>query len=225
MEPTSLSAGQDPGPGFASSNMGGMALRFSAYFFVIAGMAFLPTFDLGRPNPLHQNQLFTETSYVELGQLTLLLFSAMVAASLWVGTKARALGAFLAAMLIAALVRELDYFLDKWFFDGAWQVLMSVFLATSLWVIWPRRKELGSQLRMLSGHLSFGVMFAGASIVLGFSRLFGRGAFWEQLMGPNFDRSVKNMAEESIELLGYTLLAIGVVECVLAFRRRRELSQ
>lgn len=220
MQPTSPSTRQNSDWGLVSSSIGKLALRCLAYFFLVAGVAFLPTLDLGRPNPLHQDQLFTETSFVELGQLTLLLLSAIVGTSLSLGARGRALGALLAAMLSAALVRELDYFLDKWFFDGAWQVVMSVLLVVSWWVIWPQRRELSRQLQLLSSHLSFGLMFAGASIVIGFSRLFGRGEFWERLMGSDFDRSVKNLAEESIELLGYTLLSIGVVECVLAFRRR-----
>ena len=49
-------------------------------------------------------------------------------------------------------------------------------------------------------------------MVLAFSRLFGRGSFWEAVMGDSYMRLVKNIAEEGTELMGYALLVIAAVE-------------
>ncbi len=192
--------------------------RAVAHFGLISVMALIPVMDLGKPDPSNHNLLFTETSMVELSQLLLLAASLAAACSLWVWDSTRALGAFLAALLAAALVRELDYFLDGLLFDGAWQIVMTLLVIANVRVVWPQRAALYADFNRLVHHFSFGLMFAGAATVLGFSRIFGRSEFWEALLGNAYDRSVKNLAEESVELLGYSILAVGVAECALAFR-------
>ncbi|WP_027962458.1 hypothetical protein [Halomonas halodenitrificans] len=52
-----------------------------------------------------------------------------------------------------------------------------------------------------------------------FSRLYGRGDFWEAVLQENYVRDFKSGAEEVVELFGYALLLIAVIEFVLLARR------
>ncbi|MDX1556111.1 MAG: hypothetical protein R3212_08800, partial [Xanthomonadales bacterium] len=52
-------------------------------------------------------------------------------------------------------------------------------------------------------------------VLLVFSRLFGRASFWQSVMGEDYLRVVKNIAEEGTELLGYGLIAIAAVELLV----------
>jgi len=52
-----------------------------------------------------------------------------------------------------------------------------------------------------------------------FSRLYGMGSFWQHVMGEHYVRDVKNISEEGIELLCYSLIALSAV------RTRRELKR
>lgn len=108
---------------------------------------------------------------------------------------------------------------DLWF-DGAWQLILTVVLLSAGAYLWPRRAALQDQLNELVQHFSFGLMLAGSTVVLGFSRVFGRGDYWRSLLGEQYDRSIKNLAEESMELLGFWIIAAGVTELTLAARRR-----
>ncbi|MEM6575012.1 MAG: hypothetical protein AAF736_12120 [Pseudomonadota bacterium] len=195
-----------------------MGIRLTTYFILLGLLALVPVLDLDRPNLLLENQLFTESSFVELTQLVLLAASLIAVSTLWRCPQYGPVGAFLGFLLAGAMVREMDFFLDRWFFDGAWQVLLSVLLGGTVVYLWPRRSVLWQRLGELPQTVGFGMMFSGFAVVMAFSRLFGRDSFWRQVMGSGYDRSVKNLAEESVELLGYAILTVGVVECVLALR-------
>lgn len=54
-------------------------------------------------------------------------------------------------------------------------------------------------------------MASGFLVVLVFSRLFGIHALWQHLMLGDYNRVVKNMAEEGTELLGYGLCWLASV--------------
>jgi len=60
-------------------------------------------------------------------------------------------------------------------------------------------------------HRSWPVMASGFLVVLVFSRLFGVHALWQHLMLGDYNRVVKNMAEEGTELLGYSLCWLASV--------------
>ncbi len=61
----------------------------------------------------------------------------------------------------------------------------------------------------------FGMLLAGFLTVFVFSRLFGCKILWESAMADGYMRCIKNMAEESLELLGYLFIAFGAVEYYL----------
>ncbi|CAH0492334.1 unnamed protein product [Peronospora farinosa] len=71
-------------------------------------------------------------------------------------------------------------------------------------------KTLHALARLLQ-HRSWPVMASGFLVVLVFSRLFGIHALWQHLMLGDYNRVVKNMAEEGTELLGYGLCWLASV--------------
>jgi hypothetical protein len=52
-----------------------------------------------------------------------------------------------------------------------------------------------------------------------FSRLYGRQDFWRAVMQDNYIREFKDVAEEAIELLGYSLILFAMIELLLIARR------
>ncbi len=52
-------------------------------------------------------------------------------------------------------------------------------------------------------------------ITFAYSRLMGESILWQTLMEENYVRNVKNAVEESIELLGDTIILFGAMEFFL----------
>jgi len=136
-----------------------------------------------------------------------------------------------AAVMVATLVgmmliREFDAFLDDNLFDGGWQVSVCVLIAVSSIYLYKQSEPIKPSLLEFSRTASAGILLSGLLVVLAFSRLFGRGSFWEAVMGDGYMRVVKNIAEEGTELMGYALLLIAAVEFlwyVLSERRRQRI--
>ena len=122
-------------------------------------------------------------------------------------------------------VRESDSLLDAYVFDGAWQTVVGIIFVCVLVFLWGRFTLIYASLKEYSLQSSFGTFLAGFVIILAFSRLMGRSSFWQAVMGDSYVRLVKNIVEEGIETLGYTLILISAVELVIACRRRRKLAK
>ena len=67
--------------------------------------------------------------------------------------------------------------------------------------------------------MSFGVM-----VVLVFSRAFGMGKLWKLVMGDNFNRLVKNVAEEGTELFGYSIIFLAAIEYACYLLNKKEIE-
>lgn len=126
----------------------------------------------------------------------------------------------LAALMAMMFVRESDSLLDHYVFDGAWQTVVLLILLCVLVFLWGQFKAIYPSMKEYAKHTSFGTFLAGFVTILGFSRLMGRGSFWEAVMGDAYMRVVKNIVEEGIETLGYTLIFISAMELALAYRRK-----
>ncbi|MGO2497498.1 MAG: hypothetical protein ACTH6I_05700 [Vibrio litoralis] len=62
------------------------------------------------------------------------------------------------------------------------------------------------------------------ALLLVFSRLFGMGHFWQGILGPDYDRVIKRVVEEGLEVLAYVVIfysAIGYLQGFLAWRKYR----
>ncbi|WP_370606249.1 hypothetical protein [Pantoea ananatis] len=151
------------------------------------------------------NNALHEASFTETAQ-ELLLFS--LAALFFIAARHRPAQrgglTLIAGFYSCMLIRELDFFFDL-IRHGSWVWFALAIALGSLAVAMRTPKQTLSALADLLRHNRWPVMAAGLMIVLVFSRLFGMNTLWAHLMPDHYNRGVKNMAEEGVELLGYSL--------------------
>lgn len=125
----------------------------------------------------------------------------------------------LLAFVAASLVREQDHFLDNYVAHNTWKVLVAlIILPTLFWVIKQRQRFL-EEFAHYSNTFAFGLFTAGVLTTYIFSRLYGRQEFWQAVLEESYSGTFKSVAEEVVELLGYSLILIATLELLLMARR------
>lgn len=166
-------------------------------------------------------QSFKENSNTEHAQDIILFISFGLA--LFIGykfNKVKTLSYTLAALLLISFIREMDAFFDAVLFHGAWVYFAGAALVAYFFLIYKKIGSINSEIELIKEHISLGMVTIGLLIIHVFSRLYGRKKMWKALMGEdNFIRIVKDASEEGIELLGYTIIFIGIVELYLFARK------
>lgn len=117
------------------------------------------------------------------------------------------------------LVRESDYFLDRFLADNAWQVIVAVLGALLIAYTHRHRKRLTIALARVWPSPGLTLLFAGAIILFAFVPLVGHEPLWKSILGDTYLRVTKLAIEEFMELMGYFLWMIGTIE--YAFEARR----
>ncbi|MFM9270642.1 hypothetical protein ACJ7V3_10300 [Halomonas elongata] len=164
---------------------------------------------------------FSESGFTELTQSALLLLATGLALSVRVWQRQLPhVSLLLVGLLGASLIREQDAWLDSYVFDGAWQTLVALLVLPVLFVVIRHRRVFVTELESITGTFSFGLFAAGFLTTYAFSRLYGRSALWQEILGEHYLRAFKNAAEEVTELFGYTLMLFAMLELVLLVRRR-----
>jgi len=118
----------------------------------------------------------------------------------------------LVGFLLCIAIRESDYFLDEWISRHAWKALVAftvLFLITYTVRNWKR--VIASVLDFIN-RPSFGFFVSGLLVLIIFSRLFGYGPFWKELLGAGHFHGVKTIVEEGVEMVGYFLILISSLE-------------
>lgn len=154
---------------------------------------------------------FGEISMTEFTQeiIAFLLFAGF----LIVGWKVKPLRYFsyLASMFfMMSFIREFNEFIDNWFY------FVLPFLGVSIYIIIRYFKKIVDGISIYIRIPSSGLFMVGFLITYVFSRFFGREKFWRTLMEDGYLRMVKATAEEGIELLGYCLLFIALIELLVS---------
>ncbi|PRY66648.1 hypothetical protein B0H98_101643 [Vreelandella songnenensis] len=126
------------------------------------------------------------------------------------------------AFIAASLVREQDYFLDEFVADNSWKVLVTMITLPSIgWVIYQRRRFL-AEFAHYSNTFAFGLFAGGVLTTYIFSRLYGRQIFWRAVLEDDYVRVFKDVAEEVVELMGYSLILFATIELLLLALRIRK---
>lgn len=149
-------------------------------------------------------------SYVEFGQEALILLTTAIFTTFAV--RKRVGGLWLVAGFFGCmLIREFDGYLDL-ISHGAWKYFALAFAGFFSYQAYRLGKEntLASLVAFMKTR-AYTFIFIGLIIVLVFSRLFGMSELWQAALGDHFTRSVKNLAEEGTELLGYALIFWGAL--------------
>lgn len=204
-------------------------LRYAAYALATGGLVgLLVLLEVEFPGSLGL-QVFrgpsdalgtSEYSLVESLQLVLIVVSGLVfGAVAWWHRGQRPVAIGFAALALACLVRELDYFLDLWFADNLWQVLLAVVVALGGAYLLRHRRRYAVGWARLWPSPAATLLFAGAVVLFLFSNLIGHEAFWRVLQGDDYRRIAKLAMEEMTELAGYALCFSGAIEYYLEARQ------
>lgn len=200
----------------APIGFGAACLRATLYILLIAALLQGIYYEaLYLPN----RRSFSELGFTELCQSIVLAASTLL---LWMSSARRELptvSLLLFALIFASLIREQDFYLDKYVFDGAWQLLVTLVLLPCLTLVLWRRRRFVAEFACYSNSFSFGLFASGFLVTYVFSRLYGRSEMWKAILGEHYQRTFKDAAEEITELLGYSLILIAIIELVLLTRR------
>ncbi|MDJ0792711.1 MAG: hypothetical protein QNI98_00600 [Woeseiaceae bacterium] len=203
-------------------------LRYLVYFIAIAFVTWaLTALELASPGSLRLHVLVNPTdvygtsefSPVEIIQaIVLLACGGLMAWVAWCCPTQRPLAIPFGGLALAFLIRELDYFLDRYIADNFWQVVIAITGALVIAYTYRHRRRLRIALARLWPSPGLTLMFAGAVILFAFVRLVGHEPLWMSILGDDYRRVIKLAIEEFIELVGYFLWMIGTIEYALQAR-------
>ena len=203
-------------------------LRYFLYFIVIAFITWaLTQMEIASPGSLKLHVLLSDSDHfgtsefspVEIIQSIILAVCGVIMG--WVARYCptqRPVAIPFAGMALAFLVRELDYFLDRFIIDSLWQVMIVVIAALVIVYTFRNRKRLKIALARIWPSSGLTLLFAGAVILFAYVRFVGHEPLWTSILDEDYRRVIKLAVEEFIELMGYFLWMIGTIE--YAFQAR-----
>ncbi|NQZ94029.1 MAG: hypothetical protein HRT97_17020 [Moritella sp.] len=146
-----------------------------------------------------------EQSITELLQAVLLLFSILCFYQLKRANYLPRATMLVSGFFAVLLIREFDAYFDL-IFHGFW---IYPALNVTFWcVVYALREgKLAEQMSTLLADKNMQTLITFIVLLFIFSRLYGMGDFWEAVMGEHYVRDVKNISEETIELLCYAFIA------------------
>ena len=190
-------------------------IRFSAYIIGIILITTATYYDAHRTT-----NSFAETSLVENIQLIILLLATLTSLHAWrTPNPYRHPALLLATFTTVSLIRECDHFLDRHTFHGSWILLVTLTLALSFTHLWRHRQSLTTGLTHYLPTASSGLFMGGFLTTYVFSRLFGSKHLWKTALQDDYLKIAKTIAEESTELLGYTLILYATIEIATLARQ------
>ncbi len=133
-------------------------------------------------------------------------------------------------LALAFLIRECDYFLDRYVIDNLWQALIGVALAFVIAYAYRARRRMRIAWARLWPSPAMALWFAGAVILFVFVRLVGHEPLWMAILGDGYQPVATLAVEEFIELLGYLLWLVGTIEYTyqaraIAYRKPQPAAQ
>lgn len=122
-----------------------------------------------------------------------------------------------AGFFMVLFIRELDFFFDH-IVHGFWLYPALTVTMGALFLAYQGKETLVSEMALLLQKPSMKLILIGVALLLFFTRLYGMGDFWSNVMSDNYIRKVKTLSEEGSELLSYYLIALG------SFMLRKQLT-
>ena len=203
-------------------------IRFPIYFIAITLVTWgLTRMEIVSPGSLNLQIFVTdadirgtsEFSPLEIIQAIILLLCGALMA--WVAQycpSQRPIAILLGGLALASVIRENDYFLDRYLADNLWQVLVAVVGALVIAYTYRHRRRLQIALARVWPSPGLTLLFAGAIVLFSFSLLVGHEPLWMSILGDAYQRVIKLAVEEFIELAGYFLWMIGSIEYAIQAR-------
>lgn len=189
-------------------------LRFLVYAALIAG-AFEWMVIAAGSHDVHW--LMRDDGPVEITQLLAALFTSIL---FFLLSRERPqlsdLLRFFSALSLVACARELDNLTLELGSRDAYKWIAALPLAWALSVMVRARGRLLDQLAVFSQTSGFSLLLAGFLVVVVYSQILGQKALWMAVLDVDIYRPVKELVEESSELLGYLLMLFGAAETAVA---------
>ena len=155
---------------------------------------------------IHSGGNVGENSLVEyLQEFYLLVTGTLFAAVAVKRSEQRGFAILVAGFFSVLLIRELDSLFDQ-IVHGFWKYPAWVVAMSAIGYALNNKTTTVKPLLDYLNHKSFAMMLAGMVTLLVFSRIYGMGVLWQAAMQENYIRTVKNLAEEGLELLAYSLV-------------------
>lgn len=167
----------------------------------------------------------TEASVTESMQLIFLAITAFCFFRLGqVKPELKRAAYLISAFYLVLLIRENDEILDL-IYHGAWQVPAILVALLALFYAYKGGKETLTHMSTILSAQNMRFVVTGTIMLLVFSRLYGMGKLWEALMEDKYSRIIKNVSEEGIELLCYSLIAYGALKVLCELSKVRSHTQ
>ena len=219
-------------------------IRYIVYFASIAAVTWALThMELASPGSLKLHILVddadilgtSEYSPIEIIQAIILGACGVIMA--WVAKfcpSQRPIAFLFGGLALIFLIRELDYFFDRFLVHNLWQALVVIAAALLMAYTYRQRLRLRIALARIWPSPGLTFLFCGAVILFAFVPLVGHEPLWMSILGDAYQRIIKIAVEEFIELIGYFLWMVGTIEYAFqaravayrapqpAARRRRE---
>lgn len=122
---------------------------------------------------------------------------------------------FFAALSFVACARELDNYTLELGSRDAYKLLAVPPLLWAVAVALRARGRLLEQFEAFSRTSAFSLLLAGFLIVVVYSQIVGQKVLWLAVLDADVYRPVKDLVEESSELLGYILMLFGAAEATV----------
>lgn len=203
-------------------------VRYLLYFLGVALVTWLLTqSEIWSPGSLklhvvhYANDPFGTSEYSPIEIIQLLILGVCGLMMAWVGRycpSQRPIALPFAGLALVFLIRELDYFLDRYLIDNFWQVPIGIIGALLIVYTYRQQRRLQIALARVWPSPGLALLFAGAVILFAFVQFVGHEPLWMALLGEDYRRIVKLAVEEFIELGGYFLWMIGTIEYTLQAR-------
>lgn len=130
----------------------------------------------------------------------------------------RSLHIIIASFFLIMLIRELDALFDYILFHGGWVYFALLILVLSSFFALKHHVSIAHGFYVYYKGKHWGIMLCGLLTILVFSRLFGQGYLWNNVLGDGYLRLVKNIVEETSELFGYMLCFVSTLGYQFDFR-------
>ena len=203
-------------------------IRYVLYFVSIAFVTWaLTQMEMSAPGSLKLHVIVgdsdkfgtSEFSPVEIIQAIILGICGLI--MVWVARycpSQRPIAFGFGGLALVFVIRESDYFLDRFVVDNLWQVLVAIIGSLLIVYTYRNRKRLTIALARVWPSPGLTLLFAGAAILFAFMPLVGHEPLWQSILGDAYQRIVKLAIEEFIELMGYFLWMIGTIEYAIQAR-------
>lgn len=194
---------------------------FRQFFYMIAILGFIILIDyIAR---IYTSAVFAEGGIIENIQLLLLALAGITFMIAGYQSKHyRPLFLFCASLCCFAFFRELDGLFDKLLPVIKWKFVF-IAPALSLYYLYKKRKKTYKYFYQFLSSSAFYMMCSAIIIAIPLAQRLGHKPFIKKALSvdASYYTPIRRLIEESIECVGYFILLLSAIECLIIFRDKK----